>query len=45
MNPVHETEPCIFVEGPRWADAEFYGKWLLTAAKTQALWEKAIKDI
>src|SRR5437879_5939921 len=44
MNPVHETEPCILVEGPRWADAEFYGKWLLTAAKAQALWEKAVKD-
>ena len=44
MNPVHETEPYILVEGPRWADAEFYGNWLLTATKTQALWEKAIKD-
>jgi hypothetical protein len=43
MNPVHETEPCILVEGPRWADAEFYGKWLLMATKAQALWEKAIK--
>ena len=27
MNP--ELEPCIFVEGPRRASAEFYGKWLL----------------
>jgi hypothetical protein len=44
MNPVHETEPYILVEGPRWANAEFYGNWLLMAAKTQALWEKAIKD-
>src|SRR6266404_7595638 len=44
MNPIQQTDPCILVEGPRWADAEFYGKWLLTAAKTQALWEKAIKD-
>ena len=44
MNPVHETEPCILVEGPKWADAEFYGKWLLMATKAQALWEKAIKD-
>jgi hypothetical protein len=37
MNLVHETEACILVEGPRWADAEFYGKWLLMATKTQAL--------
>jgi hypothetical protein len=44
MNPIQETEPFILVEGPRWADAEFYGKWLLMATKTQALWEKTIKD-
>jgi hypothetical protein len=44
MNPIHETEHCIFVEGPRWADAEFYGKWLLMATKAQGLWEKALKD-
>jgi hypothetical protein len=44
MNLVHETEPYILVEGPRWADAKFYAKWLLMATKTQALWEKAIKD-
>ena len=44
MKPIQDTEPCILVEGPRWADAEFYGKWLLMAAKTQALWEKAIND-
>jgi hypothetical protein len=43
MNPVHETEPFILVEGPRWADADFYGKWLLTASKAQALWETALK--
>jgi hypothetical protein len=43
MNLIQETEPFILVEGPRWADAEFYGKWLLMATKTQALWEKALK--
>jgi hypothetical protein len=43
MNPIQETEPFILVEGPRWADAEFYGKWLLMATKAQALWEKALK--
>jgi hypothetical protein len=44
MNPVHETEPFILVEGPRWADAEFYGNWLLTAMKAEALWKKALED-
>jgi hypothetical protein len=43
MNPVHKGESCILVEGPRWADAEFYGRWLLMAFKAQALWEKAVK--
>jgi hypothetical protein len=33
--------PCLLIEGPRWSDAAFHGKWLLAAAKAQALWEKA----
>ena len=41
---IQKDSPCILVEGPRWADAAFYGKWLLAAAKANALWEKAIKD-
>jgi hypothetical protein len=43
MNLVHENEPYILVEGPKWADAKFYGKWLLMASKAQALWENALK--
>lgn len=43
MNPIQDTEPFILVEGPKWADAEFYGKWLLMATKAQALWERALK--
>jgi hypothetical protein len=43
MNPVHETEPYILVEGPKRADAEFYGKWLLMASKAEAFWKKALK--
>lgn len=39
-----ECEPCILVEGPMWGDTKFYGKWLLAAAKADALWKKAIKD-
>ena len=38
---IPENLPCILVEGPRWADTEFYGKWLLAAAKAHALSEKA----
>lgn len=38
------SEPCVLVEGPRWGDAAFYAKWLLAAAKANALWYKAIKD-
>jgi len=44
MNPVHETETCVLVEGPRWPDAEVYGKWLLMATKAEALWKKVLKD-
>ena len=43
-DPLHETEPYILVEGPRWGDAEFYGKWLLAAAKAEALWKEAVND-
>jgi hypothetical protein len=42
MNP--ELEPCIFVEGPRRASAEFYGKWLLGAAKADEVWKKAKEE-
>jgi hypothetical protein len=43
MNPIQDTEPFILVEGPKWADAEFYGRWLLMASKAQALWKNALK--
>jgi hypothetical protein len=36
--------PCILIEGPRWGDAEFYGRWLLAAAATQRLFKEATKD-
>jgi hypothetical protein len=43
-NSINESESCILVEGPGWADAEFYGKWLLAAAKAEALWTEALED-
>ena len=30
----------VLVEGPRWGDAEFYGNWLLAAAKAEAFGKK-----
>ncbi len=41
---IPENSPCILVEGPRWGDAAFYGKWLIGAGKANTLWEKAYKD-
>jgi hypothetical protein len=34
----------ILVEGPAWGDADFYGHWLLEAAKAQRLLEGAKRD-
>jgi hypothetical protein len=36
--------PSILVEGPAWGDAEFYGHWLLSAAKVTDLLQRAKKD-
>lgn len=44
QNSIQESEPCVLVEGPPWADADFYGKWLRSAAKAERLWKKATKD-
>jgi hypothetical protein len=33
----NEDRPCVLVEGPCWGDAEFYGQWLLAAAKAKEL--------
>jgi len=38
------TDPCVLVEGPAWGDAEFYGEWLLAAAKAEAFWKEAFTD-
>jgi hypothetical protein len=36
-----KNETCILVEGPSWGDAEFYGNWLLLAAKASELLQQA----
>jgi hypothetical protein len=43
-NPVNAREPYILIEGPRWGDAEFHGKWLLAAARADRLCKTAIKN-
>ena len=39
-----KCKSCILVEGPAWGDAEFYGKWLLSAAKAKELLQQAKQD-
>jgi hypothetical protein len=39
-----KNDTRILVEGPAWGDAEFYGQWLLNAAKAQTLLEQAKSD-
>jgi hypothetical protein len=34
----------VLIEGPRWGDAEFLGKWLLAAAQAECLWREAYED-
>ncbi len=35
---------CILIEGPTYGDAEFYGNWLLSAAKANELLQQAKRD-
>jgi len=34
----------VLIEGPEWGDAEFYGEWLLAAAKAESFWKEALED-
>jgi hypothetical protein len=34
-------QPVVLVEGPEWGDAEFYGHWLLGAARAHSLLQEA----
>jgi hypothetical protein len=38
------TDAYVLVQGPAWGDAQFYGEWLLSAAKAEALWKEAYAD-
>jgi hypothetical protein len=41
---IRANSPCVIVEVPSWGDAEFYGRWLLAAAKAEAFWKAAFRD-
>jgi hypothetical protein len=41
---MERIDPCVLVQSPAWGDAQFYGKWLLAAAKAEALWKNAYAD-
>jgi hypothetical protein len=44
MQHAMNDNPCILVEGPRWGDAEFYGRWLLAAVEARRLFTEATRD-
>jgi hypothetical protein len=41
---MERTDTYILVQGPAWGGAQFYGEWLLTAAKAEAYWKEACAD-
>ena len=41
---MHEHKTAVLVEGPAWGDAQFYGEWLLNAAKANELLKQARRD-
>jgi hypothetical protein len=41
---IHANKTAILVEGPAWGDAQFYGNWLLNAAKANELLKQARRD-
>ena len=44
MKQMQKTETLVLVEGAAWGDAEFYGRWLLDAAKANDLLNEAKDD-
>jgi GAF domain-containing protein len=39
-----KCDRCILVEGPRWGDAAFYGRWLMAASTANELLQDARKN-
>jgi hypothetical protein len=44
MSQMNEPESVILVEGPSLCDAEYFGTWLLKAAKANKLWKEVAED-
>lgn len=42
--PINPNEPYVLIEGPRYGDAEFCGRWLLAAHKANIFWKSAAED-
>ena len=42
IDSINDAARYVLVQGPRWGDAKFYGNWLQSVAKAQALCEEAI---
>ena len=43
QKPMERTDPYLLVQGPAWADVQFYGQWLLTAGEAEAFWKKGLR--
>ncbi len=41
---VEKDGVCVLIEGPRWADCQFYSRWLAAAAKAETYWTAALKE-
>ena len=41
---MERTDPYILVQGPAWGDAQFYGEWLLAAARAEAYRKESCAD-
>jgi hypothetical protein len=45
VDETENNELCILIEGPKWGDAVFYGRWLILSTRVDDLWkEMAAED-
>jgi len=40
----HNNELCVLIEGPKWGDAVFYGRWLILSARVDDLWKETSEN-
>jgi hypothetical protein len=41
---MERNDPYVLVQGPSWGDAQFYGEWLLAAARAEAYRKESCAD-